>query len=227
MSNLTDLLSDTISGNIETIGILTERLPSIQENVDLFTPVLNRIDTQIVAIAASIVSLQIESVILSSNAFAVGCGTTSGISTSYPDSVRTYSYNISTSFYDGDDPYTVISSTMNSSNIGFGTFVVHTQNDSTAVSIGLSYGSIDSCFNSASGCTSGICIGYANSISTKSSQINTLRNQLTNLVSSSNKIKTERVDYEIQRFGNKYSIRILNDENTRISLAITTIQINS
>jgi hypothetical protein len=44
------------------------------------------------------------------------------------------------------------------------------------------------------------------------------------LVSTSNKIRGERVDYEIQRYGENYGIRILGEENTRISLAITAIQ---
>ena len=224
MSELTDLLSNRISGNQSAIDTLNTRVPDNQKNVDLFSPICQSIDTQIVAVAASIVTLQNEIVSLSTNAYAVGCGTTSGASTVYPDIVKTYSYNISTSTYDGDDPYSITSSTLSVSNVGFGTFLVYTQNDSSQIGIGTSFGNIGSCNRPLDGCTSGVCVSYASSISTKLGQLTTLRNQLTTLVSSSNKIKTERVNYEIQRFGDNYSIRILTNENTRISLAITTIQ---
>lgn len=224
MSELTDLLSNRISGNKSSIEILTTRLPEDQKNIDLFSPICNRIDNQIVAIAASIITLQNEIVTLSTNAYAVGCGSTSGASTVYPDIVRTYSYNISTSTYDGDEPYAITSSTLSASNVGFGTFLVYTQNDSSQIGIGTSFGDIGSCNRPLDGCTSGVCVSYAASIATKQSQLAGLRTVLTNLVSSSNKVKTERVNYEIQRFGDKYSIRVLTNENTRISLAITTIQ---
>lgn len=222
MSELTDLLSNRISGNQSAIGTLNTRVPDNQKNIDLFSSICQSIDTQIVAIAASIVTLQTEIVTLSTNAYNVGCGTTSGAATVYPDIVKTYSYNISTSTYDGDDPYAITSSTLSSSNVGFGTFVVYTQNDSSQTGIGTTFADVGTCYRTP--CTSGVCVSYASSIGTKLGQLTTLRNQLTTLVSSSNKVKTERVNYEIIRFGDKYSIRILTNENTRISLAITTIQ---
>lgn len=224
MSELTKLLSGKSTGNTQSISALTDRQPQVQSNINLFTPICNRIDSEIVAIAASIVTLQTEIVSLSTNAFAVGCGTTAGATTIYPDTVKSYSYNLCTSTYDGDAPYDVTISTLSSGNIGVGTFLLYTQNDSSQTGIGTSYGSVETCYRALDGCTSGVCASYASSISTKQSQLITLKNQLSTLVSSSNKVKRERVDYEIERFANNYTIRILNEENTRISLAITTIQ---
>lgn len=224
MSELTNLLSSKISGNGESIGILTARNPDVQKKIDLFSPICSSVDGQIVAIAASIVTLQTEIVSLSTNAFAVGCGTTGGATTIFPDSVKTQSYNLCTAGYDGDAPYTITTSTLSSGNIGIGTLLIYTQNDNTITGIGTSFGSTSTCFRPLQGCTSGVCVSFASSISTKQSEIITLRNQLSNLVSSSNQIKRERVDFEIERFGNNYTIRILNEENTRISSAITKIQ---
>ncbi len=54
MSELSDLLSNKVSGNISSIDTLNEIKPSIQTNINLFSPVCTTIDTQIVSIAASI-----------------------------------------------------------------------------------------------------------------------------------------------------------------------------
>jgi len=220
---LTNLLSGKIEGNNDSIELLAERRPGIQTNIDLFSPICNTVDSQIVSIAASIVTIQSEIVGLSTNAYAVGCGTTGiGASIVYPDTVRNYSYNISTQSYDGDSPYDVNVAFLSSGNVGFGTFLVYTQNDSSQSGIGTLYDDIGTCYRIP--CTSGNCVSFASSITEKQSQLTTLRNQLTDLITSSNNVKTERVDYEIERYAGNYTIRILTQENTRISTAITTIR---
>jgi hypothetical protein len=224
MSELTDLLSNKRSGNADAIETIKGRQPETQRNVGLFSGISLSVDSRIVAIAASIVTLQNEIVTLSNSAFAVGCGTTGGVTTVYPDSVKNYSYNICTPSYDGNSPYDVTVSTLSVSNAGIGTLLIYTQNDSSQSGIGSLYGTINTCFRPLSGCNSGICVAFASSITTKQTEITNLRTQLTDLVSTSNKIRGERVDYEIQRYGENYGIRILGEENTRISLAITAIQ---
>jgi hypothetical protein len=219
---LTNLLSGKIEGNNSSIEVLAERRPGIQTNIDLFSPVCNTIDGQIVSIAASIVTIQTEIVGLSTNAYAVGCGTTSGAVTIFPDTVRNYSYNISTKSYDGNSPYDVNIAFLNSGNVGFGTLLIHTQNDSSQSGIGTLYDDIGVCYRIP--CTSGNCVSFASSITEKQNQLTILRNQLTSLVTSSNNVKTERVDYEVERYAGNYTIRILTEENTRISTAITTIK---
>ena len=219
---LTNLLTGKIQGNNDSIDVLAERRPGIQTNIDLFSPVCNTIDSQIVSIAASIVTIQTEIVGLSTNAYAVGCGTTAGATTVFPDTVRNYSYNISTQSYDGDSPYDVNIAFLNSGNVGFGTLLIHTQNDSSQSGIGTLYADVGVCYRIP--CTSGNCVSFASSITQKQSQLTSLRNQLTSLVTSSNSVKGERVDYEIERYAGNYTIRILTEENTRISTAITTIK---
>lgn len=218
---LTNLLSGKIEGNNNSIEVLSERRPGIQTNIDLFSPVCNTIDGQIVSIAASIVTIQTEIVGLSTNAYAVGCGTTGGAVVIFPDTVRNYSYNISTKSYDGNSPYDVNIAFLNSGNVGFGTLLIHTQNDSSQSGIGTLYADIETCYSIICG---GDCVSFASSITQKQNQLTILRNQLTSLVTSSNNVKTERVDYEIERYAGNYTIRILTEENTRISTAITTIR---
>lgn len=219
---LISLLSGNITGNIESIDVLTEKRPGIQTNINLFSPICNTIDTEIVAIAASIVTIQTEIVNLSTSAYAVGCGTTAGASIVRPDTVRTYSYNLCTESYDGDAPYDVNVTFLNSGNVGFGTFLVYTQNDPTQTGIGSLYGSIGNCFRIP--CTSGNCVSFASSITEKQNQLTTLRNAIVGLVTSSIQLKQEREGYEIERYGTNYIIRVLTQENIRIAAAITTVQ---
>jgi hypothetical protein len=218
---LVNLLSGNISGNIESIDVLVERRPGIQTNINLFSPICNVLDTEIVSIASSIVTIQTEIVNLSTSAYAVGCGTTAGAVTIYPDTVRSYSYNLCNESYDGDAPYDVNIAFLNSGNVGLGTLLVYTQNDATQSGIGSLYGDIGSCYRIP--CTSGNCVSFASSITAKQNQLTTLRNALSGLVISSSQVKREREEYEIERYGTNYTIRILTDENIRISAAITTI----
>jgi hypothetical protein len=220
---LINILTERKTGNIESIEVLEERRPGIQTNINLFSPICNAVDSQIVSIASSILTIQNEIVGLSTNAYAVGCGTTGvGAIVIYPDTVKNYSYNISTQSYDGDSPYDVNVSLLNSGNVGFGTFLVYTQNDSSQSGIGTLYDDIGVCYRIP--CTSGNCVSFASSITEKQNQLTVLRNQLTELVTSSNSVKTERVNYEIERYAGNYTIRILTEENVRISTAITTIK---
>ena len=219
---LVNLLSDNVSSNNESIDALLERRPGIQTNINLFSPLCNSFDTQIVAIAASIVTLQTEIVNLSVSAYAVGCGTTAGATTIYPDTVRTYSYNLCTENYDGEDPYDVNVAFLNSGNVGFGTFLVYTQSDTSQSGIGSLYGDVGSCYRIP--CTSGNCVSFASSITAKQQQLSILRSELVGIVTSSKQLKREREDYEIERYGVNYTLRNLREENVRISAAITTVQ---
>jgi len=225
MSKLTDNLNQKITSNEYSITIIEGNKPETQEAIELFSFPTIKIDSQIVAITTQINSLQSQIVSLSENAFAVGCGTTVGVTTVYPDVVRTYSENISSSTYDGESPFSSSSSALSSANVGVGTYLVYTQNDNTQSGIGSLYADLQTCYRTP--CTSGVCVSHASSISTLQSEVSILQTQLSNLVSDSNKIKTERREYEIERYAQNYSIKILENTNTRISLAITAIQNNS
>ncbi len=222
MSELTNLLTDKITENIDSSNTLIERVPDIQKNVDLFGGVCTTVDAQILPIINNIVTLQNEIVVLSTNAYAVGCGTTAGQSTVYPDTATIQSFNISSKNYSGDDPYDVNSESLSSSNVGFGTFTIHTQNDSSSGSLGILYGDIGTCYRTFP-LTCGDCASFAASIAAKQTQIATLRNQIPTLVSDTNKVKRERLEYEMERYGHNYAIDQIEKENRRIGIAITAI----
>lgn len=223
-TKLVNLLSETISSNESAIESLEESLLEVEEVISYFEPSCIGFDSRIVSLASSINNIKGEIVTLHANAYAVGCGTTVGISTIYQDVVRNRSYNISTSTYDGEDPYDVIVSTLLSSNVGYGTFLTYTKDDTTSiVGTGNSYADVGTCYGSHQGCTTPICTVYANSISSKDSQIYSLRAELSNLIGPVNAIKTERVDYQIRRYGDKYSIRTLTEENVRINNSLTIL----
>jgi hypothetical protein len=51
-----------------------------------------------------------------------------------------------------------------------------------------------------------------------------LRSQLTSLVTGSNQIKTERREYEFERYGQNFTIKELQEENTRIIGSIEVVK---
>lgn len=219
-SNLLNLLSDTVSSNGSAIESLQESLIEIEEIIDYFEPSCIGFDSEILSLVSDINTIKGEIVILNSNANAAGCGTTVGLSTIRQDIVRTLSYNISSDNYDDEDPFGITISTLSNGNIGYGTFLTYTQNDSTT-GIGTSFANIETCFGFP--CIPADCVSYASSIAAKESQITVLRNELSVLINPINIIKEERVDYQLRRYGDKYSIRILTEENTKVSIAITTL----
>jgi len=219
-SNLLNLLSDTVSSNKSAIESLQESLIEIEEIIDYFEPSCIGFDSEILSLVSDINTIKGEIVILNSNANAAGCGTTVGLSTIRQDIVRTLSYNISSDNYDGEDPFDITISTLSNGNIGYGTFLTYTQNDATT-GIGTSFANIGICYGFP--CIPANCVSYASSIAAKESQITVLRNELSVLINPINIIKGERVDYQLRRYGDKYSIRILTEENIKVSIAITTL----
>lgn len=86
------------------------------------------------------------------------------------------------------------------------------------VGIGSAYASVDSCFRG--GCVSANCTNFASQIAIKESQVTILQSELDDLVPSVNSLKTERVDYQVIRWADKYSIRTLKEENERIKISL-------
>jgi len=215
------LFNGSIDSNLSSIEDSESKLKEIQPVIDTFDPACKGLDREIVSIVANINALKSEIVTLHSNAYAVGCGTTVGIATIFPDTVVDSSFNLSSSTYDSDDPYEVTNVTLTTSNVGFGTFVIYTPSNKQVSGLGDAYGDIDSCYGM--GCISGDCTNFANQIATKQNQIISLQSQLNSLTSASNAIRTERVDYQVIRWADKYSIRTLKEENQRIRIALDVL----
>ena len=227
---LTKKLNDRISSNETAIGHIEEEIPKQDEIINEFTEIVIPIDNEVVSITSQINDLKNQIVVLSQQAYSVGCGTTSGATIIYPDTVQTYSENMTSSSYDGADPFGGQSNTsLTSSNVGVGTFLVYVQDDSSQSGIGTLYAGISSCYNSLLGCDyvfgqdSTVCTGYASSIAALESQISPLRAQLPNKISDSNAIKTERRYSQTERYGQKRGIASLNERNGEMKSAIEVI----
>lgn len=223
-AELINLLSDERTSNNDSIDFLNERKPEVQKNIDLFTPVCRAVDNQVVSIASSINAIQADIVTTAATAYAVGCGTTAGQTVIYPDIVRNYRYNVSTSGYDGDEPYAVTVSTLSASNVGVGTLIVHTASDTSQASLGVLYGNLGNCFRSLGVCQTGTCLQYAGIVTAKQSEIAAYRSQLVGILTTSNVLRDQRLNYEVQRYAQNNSIRVMNETNARIGIAITAIR---
>jgi hypothetical protein len=216
-SKLVNLLQDNIDQNNENI---IENQSSVKESqgiIDYFDPSCKGLDGRIVSLVGSINTLKSEIVTLYSQAYAVGCGTTAGL-TVYQDTAVDSYYNISISSYDSDTPYEISNQTLSSSNVGFGTFVIYTKDNNQLSGIGSAYADIGSCYRG--GCVSGNCTNYQSQITTKQNQIITLQAEVDTLIPAINSLKTERVDYQIRRWSDNYTIRNLREENARILVSL-------
>ena len=219
--NLLKLFQGTIDSNIDLIADNEVSIQESQVIIDDFDPSTKGLDRQIVSLVSNINTLKSEIVSLHSQAYAVGCGTTAGATTVYPDTAVDSSYNISIPSYDNDEPYEVTNQTLTSSIVGFGTFVIYTKNNSQVAGLGSAYGSVGSCFRTP--CTSGTCSDFATQITEKQNQIVAIQAQVDKLSFSTNSLKTERVDYQIRRWADKHTIRNLKEENERINASISIL----
>ncbi len=225
---LINVLKEKNAGNTQTISYMNQVKPETQTIIDYFTTPTKNVDNQIVPIVSQINTLKAEIVSLAAGAYAVGCGTTGGSTIVYPDVVRNFVANLSSDSYSGNDPYGTTSSALSSSNVGIGTLLVYTQNDSSQSGIGSLYASINSCFRPKTliplvACVSGECVSFASSITTRQNQITVLASQIVSLVSNSNSLRRERIDYEIQRYSYNQSIVYLTSRNNQINSTITIL----
>lgn len=215
-------LKDKISSNKSAVGYIEEKIPEYEETIGEFTEIIIPIENKIISVASSINSLQQQIVSIATSAFNVGCGTTVGVSTVYPDTVKNHSENVNSSSYDGFDPFGgKTSSLLSSSNVGVGTFLVFTQNDSSQAGLGTLYGTMESCFRTP--CTGSVCVDYNSQITSLQSQIVTLRNQLPSEITKVNSIRTEKKNSEIERYGQKRGVASLKQRNSEIESAVNTI----
>jgi hypothetical protein len=216
-------LNDRISSNKTAVGFIEAEIPKYEETIGEFTEITIPIENKIISVTSEINSLQEQIVSIATSAFNVGCGTTTGATTVYPDTVKTHSENVNSSSYDGLDPFGgQTSSLLSSSNVGFGTFLVFTQNDSSQTGLGTLYGVIESCFRLP--CTGSVCIDYNDEIVSLQNQIVTLRGQLPSNITNVNAVKTERRYSEIERYGQKRGVAALKQRNSEMESAINTIR---
>lgn len=214
----------------ENIGLNTESIQSsevaIQENqsiIDNFDPSCKGLDGQVVSIVGQINALKAEIVTLYDNAYNVGCGTTVGATKVYPDTAVDSSYNLSNPSYNSGEPYEITNQTLSNSNVGFGTFIIYTTNNNQVTGLGSAYANLNNCYRKLGTCNTGDCANYSNQILEKQNQITSLQSQVSAIVSSSNSLRTQRLDYQIRRWSDKYTIVILTQENQSLQQSISIL----
>lgn len=219
-------LEKKIENNKVSINEIEKGIPELESNIESYSPTLKKIDNEIVSITSQINDLHNQIVILSGEGYASGCGTTVGLTTVYPDVVKSFSDNLTSSSYDGINPFGGVSSaSLSSSNVGIGSFLLHVQSDSSQTGIGSLYANPGTCYQILI-CNSDICSSYASSITALQTQITTLRGRLGPLISDSNTIKNERRNDQIARYGSKRGLANLKSRNTEMSNAIVVIERN-
>jgi len=223
--NLFNILTGAQSAADTAIGIASETIPETQTEIDLMTEYCVNADKKILPIITEIKNLQNQIIVLSNQAFAVGCGTTTDATTLNEDVVLNYKQNLNDKNYTGTDPFGGQSGPeISSSNVGVGTLTIYNANGGSG--IGTLYADIGSCYSPGIGSclVDSDCTGYATSIANLNNQITTLRNQLPSLISDTNALKEERKQLEIQRYGDLFIIGQLGERKTNIDTAKTTIQ---
>ena len=220
MADLKQTLNSKIESNNTAIGFIEPEIKKAQDEVDLFSPYAIKSDEETVVILNQINDLKNQIVTLSTNTYAVGCGTTTLSTEVFEDSVNVTVENMQSESYDGDAPFENTTTQLTASNVGVGSIMVHIQ-DNTSLGIGTLYGSIDTCFRFP--CVSGDCVSYASSITVLQNQIATLQSQLPTPIANSNAIKKERRNSQISRYGQKKGVKSLQDRNAEMKSAIQTI----
>jgi len=215
-------LNDRISSNKTAVGFIEAEIPKYEETIGEFIEITIPIENKIISVASSINSLQQQIVSIATSAFNVGCGTTAGASIVYPDTVKNHIENVNSSSYDGFDPFGgQTTPLLSSSNVGVGTFLLFTQNDSSQTGLGTLYGTMESCFRTP--CTGSVCVDYNSQITSLQSQIVTLRGQLPSEITKVNSVRNEKKNFEVERYGQKRGVASLKQRNTEMESAINTI----
>lgn len=215
-------LKDRLSSNETAIGFIENEIPIYEETVRQFNEVTISKEKEIISVSSNINSFQQQIVSIATSAYNVGCGTTVGATIVYPDTVKNYSENISSPSYDGTDPFGgQTSSLLSSSNVGFGTLIVPTQNDSSQVGLGTLYAGIGSCFRIP--CTTNSCIDFNSEIVSLENKIAALRGELSSKVSTVNTIKDEKRNSQIELYGQTIAVESLKQRVSEIQSAINAI----
>lgn len=204
------------TGAGETEGV---KVYSSKEMLDLFGSIIIPLDTQVIGINSQITSKQNQVLSLGLEANSIGCGGTQTIGfttvTVYEDRVKYTGYD-----YSGSNPFQETNGTINTSNVGMGTY-----NYVTQVAIGTYYGPIDTCnILLFLGCTSNQeCQEFSNKIVDLNAEINSLRTTRDNLNDSINVLKAERIRYELQDYAYKKSKQTIEGDIANSQLMINIL----
>jgi hypothetical protein len=214
-----------------TVSVLDDPLKKVDELIDSFDPAIKGIDAKIVSIGQSI--NQIKDEIVDLVTAAVGLTTTNscaslnvGVCTSWSGGVSTCLTGYAVEYYDtvtannwgfdenSDNPFTssstILSNATNTFGVGVGTFLFHTQNNSSySAGVRVSLGS------------SATCLAVQAEIDRKDGEITDLRNEFGKYMGVVNSIREERWKSQLERWGLKRSKKQAEADKTRLVGVLT------
>jgi hypothetical protein len=204
----------------------------LQHQIDDYGPMTTNVDNRLVAIASSITTLKTEIKNLIVQAVGnidedPGCGTLTGLCTVYGGGISTclagYEQltddlfqvrvqNMSSRSYFGIEPAQHSTSTLSSSNVGIGSFNILTKDGGSGIGFTVTISS------------SGACATYYNQVTSKFGEIDTLRSEADELISTINVAKRERSSLQMQRWGNLWQNNEFTNNNAQLAEASDKIQ---
>lgn len=181
-----------------------------EEVIENYNVPIEKLDDRILELNTDIANLQSQVLFVGQAANSVGCGSTGYfIGTSFvPNTTTTVNQdnlNYRGYSYTSPNPFSQISGTLSSSNLGIGT-----QNYITQSSIGFYYN-----FTGI-----GSCVGYATSITNLNNQIIEIQSTRTDLIDKVNFLKIGRSQYELQNYAYNQS---KSQMNTSIAISSSII----
>lgn len=196
-------------------GNILAEIPDLNVAISNFDPSTKGLDSEVVRINSLIADQQTVINNIYIGATDVGCA--SYISDDTPvvvviqDEVRGYNWSFS-----GDNPFVESNTIITNSNVGYGTYT-----GITTTGIG-TYFAIKSSGTGDDDITD--CSGYGTSISTIETTIASLRSQRDNIRTQVNRIKEDRAQYELQRYGYNNAISQIDQDIQEKEDAIATLQ---
>jgi len=222
-----------------TTSSLQGRINHTTELIESFDPAIKGIDAKIVSIGQSINQIKDEIIVLISNAVGVSTVSTcaAGIDVSvcpgigstpyqWPGGITTCLLGYATEYYDtvtanswGFDensinPFnlstTVLSSASNTFGVGVGTFLFHTQNNTSySAGVRVSLGA------------SASCVTIQNEINRKDNEITALRSEFGKYIGVVNGLREQKWRSELERWGIKRAQKESQNEKTRLVGVLT------
>lgn len=227
-------------GDLESGSPIQDRLNYVNELIESYDPAIKGIDNKIVSIGQSINTIKDEIIVLITNAVGTStdatCGivsltrcaisTDGGIDGAWGGGISTCLVGYAAENYDtvtaniwgfsstSSNPFTVTTGILTDASstfgVGLGTFLVLNQNNS-------SY----SAGNRVSLGSSATCVTTQNEIDRKDGEISSLRTQLSDYIGVVNKIRTQRMKSELERWGTLRGIEESKNDNEVLAGVLT------
>ena len=190
-----------------------------QELINNYNVPINKLDNKILEYNNQIRGLQQQVLNWGQSANAVGCGTTAAPAVVvYQDTVYYAGYG-----FTAPNPFQSFSGTITSTTVGLGTI-----NTVGVASIGTYLCNVGTCykplFSPPLGCSGGVCVGYADTITNLNNEITSLKALRDPLIEKVNTLKAGRADFQLQLYAYTQTKSKLNDQIQKTEAIVGFLQ---